>query len=1399
MIYLFPLLLRVSINTCELKYLTVFLGVLPNTPLLKLYLLRFPIFINQTKYFCKLICRYWCVYSSVSEWQTVWGSLVAVFVSLSAVLTSVVGAVWHVRDKTATPVIIVSHLLLAAPVERFCAHKKALRALSDVSVLRLIEAFLQSAPQLVLQMYIILCEKRICWITGFSVACSLLSLTWAVTAYCDTQCSAHSSSHCRHIVRLLLHWGWQLFMTAARISAFVLFACVLGGWMFAVMGAHWLVAFVWISVRGTDYGRGHERWLFRLVCAFIYIFVFLNLNKGKSRWRIAAYYLLTLLENKGMLAVFLVMGGSSMILLPCLVVIAGFFLGLACMLMYYAFFHPSGSIKRVTRLFLPHLTSSSISRSTAREETDLQIFSVESPKTLSLVESASSQISFNASILPVASTSIHISHLDETNSFRKTNSFVNLSQKTLQMVWQSGMESSSGSSSSSIVSTENRSGLIKRSSSFQSDKSHGSAASDSSLLPPLSERNSLSKSPQRNFDLAAAELDSLKREQAQDTSESDNVNNFSGRSKSPTLSKDSWSRLSDQNIKPLIMGDFSLLGFDESSSTEKRVSDSSSFSSQAKSLSLLDVSNLWKDVHVRIRATIAATVAAAMGNSSSIEGASVRNQSVSSSNSAALSQEDSLNSTHSVSVYSHDTAFMDSNSSYKESLNISQQNNLQRFSQHQESQSALAEIFESFGREELSDDETRDHTNEIKKTNTTQIPALAAMNCSSPFNLDSTLTVSKLEVQKSKSYLASQRKNDSVTDQQISCPVVYSYRSPVQNSLNVANSGSTEACKGDSPFTDQELVALMAKSLRNYVEGNSSFDSNQPEREGLALTLEDLRVSREGSPETSPLSHKIKGSWKSQSGSSMIRNSEDSSPASSASKMNRVISVKKAEAKLSPNAFKQIEDLPQRLQSLEDLEDNEVAVVPHSDALKFIMDSYGSSAVTDLSVNTPVSQKSFFQTPLSGLNPKSRSGTKLHQQLLPYSNRDTSNIPVSPRGRGKNTIQRQVYNTNHQDVDKANHSKVHGGVSSTKKLNVHFSGASQMENKKSCEQAKHGRGSSSASDGEGYVSGMYCPPLCAGETDSEQNYIQKNLDRDHLKYDLNRVSKCFLGAPATTDKKHTVQAGDRELFNHQRRETNIRDPHFYKQRSDLLTLQQMKPVPHKPQPSKPHPYQHTHSPSRQLSGENGVQKTSNAVDKPGRTTCVWSHAVDELSDNELHLSVEHVAEYFSEALDVNSIDTHSGARPKVHCPQAQRQVPGFRQPLQRLENSQHLSPEANSFRLGNRQGNDSLPYRQIQNQRHAETSTVNSPDILHQRYELHRKHQTHHIKDIPRTRLQFESDQSARLASRPPLVEPKRLTPGSSINLSDKSSSKVRFSLTQDRDIPPNRIIHKTKGLSRNQ
>lgn len=101
---------------------------------------------------------------------------------------------------------------------------------------------------------------------------------------------------------------------------------------FCLTGLHWLAMTIWISVKGTDFGTNcAERWLFRIVLGFIYIFVFLNLHDGPARSRMVPYFCLMLLENAALYAIWIVHSQHDSIVLTTaipIVIFGGFFLGM---------------------------------------------------------------------------------------------------------------------------------------------------------------------------------------------------------------------------------------------------------------------------------------------------------------------------------------------------------------------------------------------------------------------------------------------------------------------------------------------------------------------------------------------------------------------------------------------------------------------------------------------------------------------------------------------------------------------------------------------------------------------------------------------------------------------------------------------------------------------------------------------------------------------------------------------------------------------------------------------------------------------------------------------------------------------------------------------------------------
>uniref|UniRef100_A0A2C9M842 XK-related protein n=1 Tax=Biomphalaria glabrata TaxID=6526 RepID=A0A2C9M842_BIOGL len=1132
--------------------------------------------------------------------QMLWSWLMVGFISLPSVLMNSFSLAWHVHDKTITPTVIFFHLLLIAPIHRYLKGilyginslktrkvtltQKALKEQSDATILRLFESFLECAPQLVLQCYIALYQRSVVWFVGISAACSLISLTWSMTSYTDSQRRVHPTKSGRRTIRLFLHWAWQLFVTASRIGALVFFAGTVHYWIFALIGCHWMIAFIWLSVMGTDFGTGPwEKWLFRLVCGFIYIFVFLNVNEGPSRWRITTYYVIVFLENTAMVVVFLVTGnGAEMVIPVSMIVFVAFFLGLMFMILYYDFLRRTGHKGHMKRFPSTNQRASVISGSSI--ETGSQVFSVESPSPVTVMQETVIDIDHDLTNSHNATSSSHHGRLSPVNS-RYSGSESNRSQLSLQKVWQSGMISSSSStSSSSLLSMVESINSGVHSPSIKSSRSHNSS---STLLPsrlPSADSNAPLQNLQENL------LESL-HSVATDSQLYKSVSN-----KSPTLSRSSWARSSDLNRHSMVIEDFTVLGFDDSSSTDRKTSDSSSFSNQPKSLSPLNVSILWKDIHSRLRATIAATIAEATGNASSTESSPNKNHSISFA-------EDSLNSTRKTWNISHNNAFMESVSSFKEESSKQSMDSSRR-----EALVSLPDIVEALDliSEISSPDKTfvnlldcsvksihSQHEQSSLKTESSLHQSNGSKLNTSSYPEDSTLTLSKLGMKESTSFNKMQKQE-----------LLSSNLSPMKSPDHSEFFPLQRIGEDGSPFTDKELVHVMASSLQSYIGASSSYDSNA--REGLALTLDDLQFDGETSPTQSAGMLK-----KSRSASSLFHDSTESSPASSASKMNQALSIQMSE-KFSPNALKII-DIPSisnHTGSNSSRPKNE-SVPPHSLALRFIMDAYGSG--------TPVSNRSHHLSKSNSVC-ASLSCTPNEQRLSNRSDapnwEGSSKFDVLHRSQNRQPL--QVHELNRLDLPKSLSNrrskssynvndpsmKTRGAVSSTKKLSVHFSPSPTKEVKLVSRPQK--KLSLVDSDSEvNYVAGHYWPPLC---TEGDKEVHQKSLPifSPHAipsNYKSNRPSNMFAN-------------------------------------KSLSNLEYYFPK---------------------------VTKTSqqNITHLPSHT-----HKMENLTDDELRTSARHVASYFSEALD-----TRQESRPIKHFSQPNLRVHHPRQPLQPLHNSPHFSPE----------------------------------------------------------------------------------------------------------------------------
>ncbi|XP_030637455.1 XK-related protein 5a [Chanos chanos] len=218
---------------------------------------------------------------------------------------------------------------------------------AEVCALRLLEGFLLTLPQTLLQSYIfITTHAHLDSPVALCCGVCVLSLSWALVLF-SRVCVLMRPGHVPiPPAALLCQLLWRAGMLSARVASLVFFARAYGYWVCAVTGLHWLLAVFWLASQRADVCVG--QWCWRLsngILGAVHVFVFLNVKEGPSRFRMAAFYAVMLLENAVlMLASSDVITEASWdsLTIPT-TALCSFLMGLTCVVLYYRFLHPKST------------------------------------------------------------------------------------------------------------------------------------------------------------------------------------------------------------------------------------------------------------------------------------------------------------------------------------------------------------------------------------------------------------------------------------------------------------------------------------------------------------------------------------------------------------------------------------------------------------------------------------------------------------------------------------------------------------------------------------------------------------------------------------------------------------------------------------------------------------------------------------------------------------------------------------------------------------------------------------------------------------------------------------------------------------------------------------------------
>lgn len=252
----------------------------------------------------------------------------------------------------------------------------------DLCMLRLVHAFCEAAPMLLLQLYVLVTlqnenhlntvklkalasghhlsstalvqqtslaeqqQKTFRDLNMVSATLSLFSVCWALASF-------SKNVRLQNVHRLVLTWLgvifqflWRLGTVISRVISLTVYASVYSHWVFLVIILHWFSMFLWlISPKNVFHGERISRLKKAMLgglIAFVYIFAYINLQEVRHRQKMLTFYVVMFMEN--CLLVCLWMVGiwhnrpDGWYTVP-ISVLCSFAIGLFFMVVYYRYFH----------------------------------------------------------------------------------------------------------------------------------------------------------------------------------------------------------------------------------------------------------------------------------------------------------------------------------------------------------------------------------------------------------------------------------------------------------------------------------------------------------------------------------------------------------------------------------------------------------------------------------------------------------------------------------------------------------------------------------------------------------------------------------------------------------------------------------------------------------------------------------------------------------------------------------------------------------------------------------------------------------------------------------------------------------------------------------------------------
>ncbi|KAM6318456.1 XK-related protein 9 [Aegotheles albertisi] len=316
--------------------------------------------------------RYFC------QGQYSWGILILCFRGLSSLITQIFSYEWFKNDWEGTDTgktkwIFLIHLLQCGIFIRYwfalkygCQaafkqnssgdasetdppnfiQKQAVDVVTDINMLRVFKTFLETTPQLFVQIYVLMehgkndfCQYAAIIVSFFGISISTI----------DYQISLRKSLPDKdefHVLSKLVYLFYKLFTITSWILSISLITLLSVRSSVILLMLLWISGFAWTLKQHTTFCKSKRmEYLYRTVVGIILIFTFFNIKGRKTRVCIYIYYATHIVVTLSILFVYVFWKPSIIkemhFTIVSILTILSLSFGIMFLVVYYSYFHPT--------------------------------------------------------------------------------------------------------------------------------------------------------------------------------------------------------------------------------------------------------------------------------------------------------------------------------------------------------------------------------------------------------------------------------------------------------------------------------------------------------------------------------------------------------------------------------------------------------------------------------------------------------------------------------------------------------------------------------------------------------------------------------------------------------------------------------------------------------------------------------------------------------------------------------------------------------------------------------------------------------------------------------------------------------------------------------------------------